>query len=91
MKRRSVVEADIGFMKRENRLGCNYLKGITGDQTNAAFAAIGKNMRILLREISFLFFLPEILPAIHLFFTAGTIFKTIFPKKQCFFLKISLP
>jgi IS5 family transposase len=81
MKRRSVIEADIGFMKRENRLGCNYLKGITGDQINAAFAAIGKNMRILLREISFLFFLPEFILAVRSFLTQEAILKTNFLQK----------
>jgi len=60
MKRRSVIEGDIGFMKHETRLNRNYLKGTRGDEINAMFAAIGKNLRMLLRELSFLPFLTSL-------------------------------
>jgi IS5 family transposase len=48
LKRRSAVEPIIGHMKRGNRLGRNFLKGIHGDQNNAILAAAGRNMAKLL-------------------------------------------
>jgi hypothetical protein len=49
MKQRSVIEAVIGHLKNDGRLGRNYLKGRLGDKINAIFAAIGHNFRLLLK------------------------------------------
>ena len=54
--RRSVIEADIGHMKGEHRLGRNYLKGKEGDALNVAFSACGKNLRMIYRRIASTFF-----------------------------------
>lgn len=45
IKRRSAIEPIIGHMKFSNRMGRNYLKGITGDKTNAVLAGSGRNVR----------------------------------------------
>lgn len=47
-KRRSAVEPKIGHLKSDNRMGRNFLKGMTGDQINALLAGIGANLRKLL-------------------------------------------
>lgn len=55
-KRRSAIEAIIGHLKREHRLGRNYLKGSVGDTNNALLAGMGFNLMLLLRELSGYFF-----------------------------------
>lgn len=54
LKRRSAIEAVIGHQKTEGRLGWNRLRGILGDKINALMAAIGYNLRLILRALSFL-------------------------------------
>lgn len=54
MKRRAAVEPIIGHVKAEHRMGRNYLKGHTGDRTNAILAAAGFNFHLLLRWFQFL-------------------------------------
>ncbi|MCG8340885.1 MAG: hypothetical protein MI674_06485 [Cytophagales bacterium] len=51
LKRRSSLEALIGPMKNEGKLGVNYLKGVVGAPLNALLCAIGHNLRILLAFI----------------------------------------
>jgi transposase, IS5 family len=55
-KRRSAVEAIIGHLKSEYRMGRNYLKGSIGDRNNALLAGMGFNLGLLLREIGGYFF-----------------------------------
>ena len=52
---RSAIEAIIGHLKSDHRLGRNYLKGRLGDSMNGLLAGIGFNLRLLLREVAFLF------------------------------------
>ena len=51
-KRRSAIEPIIGHMKSEHGLGCNLLGGELGDAQNAVFAAIGLNLRKMLRALA---------------------------------------
>ena len=53
-KRRSAIEAVIGHEKTEGRLGWNQLRGLLGDKVNALMAAIGYNLRMILKVLSFL-------------------------------------
>jgi len=55
LKRRSAIEAVIGHQKTEGRLGLNQLRGLLGDKINALIAAIGYNLRIILRVLALLF------------------------------------
>ncbi|MDD3739812.1 MAG: transposase, partial [Bacteroidales bacterium] len=50
-KSRAAVEPVIGHLKRDCRMGINYLKGIIGNEINANLAAAGFNFRGLLRKI----------------------------------------
>jgi len=54
LKRRSAIEAVIGHQKTEGRLGWNRLRGVLGDKINALMAAIGYNLRLIVRALSFL-------------------------------------
>ena len=54
LKRRSAIEAVIGHEKTEGRLGWNRLRGVLGDKVNALMAAIGYNLRLILKALSFL-------------------------------------
>ncbi|MCK5914420.1 MAG: IS5 family transposase, partial [Desulfuromusa sp.] len=54
LKRRSAIEAVIGHEKTEGRLGWNQLRGLLGDKVNALMAAIGYNLRLILKVLSFL-------------------------------------
>jgi len=51
-KRRSAIEAIIGHLKSDHRLGRNYLKGSVGDTNNALLAGMGFNLMLLLRELA---------------------------------------
>lgn len=51
-KRRSAIEAMIGHLKSDHRLGRNYLKGLLGDKHNALLAGMGFNLMLLLRELA---------------------------------------
>ena len=51
-KRRSAIEAIIGHLKSDHRLGRNYLKGSLGDRTNALLAGMGLNLMLLVREMA---------------------------------------
>ena len=62
LRRRSLIEAVIGHMKTDNRLGRNYLLGADGDAINAVLAAVGYNLRRLLGYLRVL--LTRILAAI---------------------------
>lgn len=53
LKRRSAIEAVIGHQKTEGRLDRNRLRGILGDQMNAMMAAMGYNLRLILKALSF--------------------------------------
>ena len=48
MRRRSAIEAVIGHLKNDGRLGRNYLKGRLGDCLNVILSAVGQNLRLLL-------------------------------------------
>ena len=50
-KRRAAIEAMIGHLKSEHRLGRNYLKGSVGDTHIALLAGMGFNLMLLLREL----------------------------------------
>ena len=50
---RSAIEAIIGHLKSDHRLGRNYLKGTLGDSLNGLLAGIGFNFRVLLREVAY--------------------------------------
>jgi IS5 family transposase len=48
LKRRSAIEAMIGPMKADGRLGRNHLLGGAGDAMNALLVAAGHNLRLIL-------------------------------------------
>ena len=50
-KRRSSIEAIIGHLKSDHRLGRNYLQGRSGDAMNALLAGMGFNLMLLVREL----------------------------------------
>jgi IS5 family transposase len=54
LKRRSAIEAVIGHQKTEGRLGWNRLRCVLGDKINALMAAIGYNLKLILKALSFL-------------------------------------
>lgn len=51
-RRRSAIEAVIGHLKSEYRLGRNYLKGSVGDADNALWAGMDFNLMLLLRKVA---------------------------------------
>ncbi len=55
LRRRSAVEAVIGHLKCDGRLGRNYLKGRDGDKINAILAGAGYNYRLVLKWLRLLF------------------------------------
>ena len=59
-KEEGSIEPVIDHMKREHRLGRNYLGGIRGDKINPILSASVFNMQKLLRSfaVSFLFLFP---------------------------------
>ena len=56
LRRRSSIEPSIGHMKADNRLQRNHLTGEEGDRINALLAAVGYNLRKLLRWLFFVLF-----------------------------------
>ena len=50
-KRSSAIEAMIGHLKSEHRLGTKDIKGSVGDTHNALLAGMGFNLMLLLREL----------------------------------------
>ncbi len=54
LRRRSAVEPVIGHIKSEHRMGRNYLWHRQGDAANAVLAAVGYNIRRLIRWLSLL-------------------------------------
>ncbi len=51
LRRRSAIEAMIGHMKTDGRLGRNYLLGHAGDAVNALLCAAGHNLRLILNRL----------------------------------------
>ncbi len=62
LRRRSAIEAVIGHMKNDGRLGRNFLKGRDGDKINAILAGAGYNYRLVLKWLRLL--LARIMAAI---------------------------
>lgn len=54
IKRRSAIEATIGHMKMDGRLGRNPLKGAVGDVLHAVMCGAGHNIRLLLKKLRLL-------------------------------------
>jgi hypothetical protein len=54
LRRRSAVEPVIGHLKAEHRMGRNYLWFWHGDANNALLAAVGYNIRRLVRWLRIL-------------------------------------
>ena len=50
-RRRSCVEAVIGHLKWDGRMGRNFLHGKRGDELNALFSGSGQNMRKLMKGL----------------------------------------
>lgn len=59
LKRRQAIEPYIGHMKRDGKLGRNFLKGKLGDQLNAVLCGIGHNLRMISRNLRGLSFAPS--------------------------------
>jgi IS5 family transposase len=55
LRRRSAIEAVIGHMKSDGRLGRNFLKGRVGDKINAILVGAGYNYRLVLKWLRLLF------------------------------------
>ncbi len=55
LRRRSAIEAVIGHLKNDGRLGRNFLKGRDGDRINAILAGAGYNYRLVLKWLRRLF------------------------------------
>ena len=74
LKRRAVVEPVIGHAKNDGLLGRNWLAGRAGDRSNALLAAVGFNLRQLLRFLkrTELFLCPFL----------RTLFAALLPQKQ---------
>ena len=53
LKRRSVIEPEIGHMKNDGRLDRCYLKGAVGDAINVVMVAAGHNLRKILNKLRF--------------------------------------
>jgi IS5 family transposase len=51
IKRRSAIEATIGHMKSDGKLGKNWLKGALGDAIHALLCGTGHNIRMILRKL----------------------------------------
>ena len=51
VRRSSAIEAMIGHLKSEHRLGRKDIKGSVGDTHNALLAGMGFNLMLLLREL----------------------------------------
>ncbi len=51
LKRRQAIEPTIGHLKADHRMNRNYLAGSEGDALNAVLAAVGFNIRWLLRAL----------------------------------------
>lgn len=54
LKRCSAVEAVIGHLKTDGKMGSCYLKGVIGDTLNAMLYGAGHNIRLLLRTMAVL-------------------------------------
>jgi IS5 family transposase len=50
MLKRSSVEAHIGHMKNEGRLGISMLKGVLGDKINASLCGAAHNLRLIIKN-----------------------------------------
>jgi IS5 family transposase len=54
LRRRSAIEAMIGHMKQDGRLGRNHLLGVAGDAMDALLVAAGHNLRLILNWLRLL-------------------------------------
>lgn len=54
LRRRSAIEAVIGHMKTNGRLGRNFFKGRHGDHVDVVLTAVGYNLRLILRWLRLL-------------------------------------
>ena len=52
-RRRATVEAVIGHLKQDYRLGRNYLKGTAGDEINVMMESATFNLKKLMRKLLF--------------------------------------
>jgi IS5 family transposase len=52
LRRRSAIEAMIGHMKLDGKLGRNHLKGAVGDAIHALLCGAGHNLRLILRHLA---------------------------------------
>jgi IS5 family transposase len=52
LRRRSAIEAMIGHMKLDGKLGRNHLKGALGDAIHALLCGAGHNLRLILRHLA---------------------------------------
>ena len=50
MLKRSSIEAHIGHMKNEGKLGINMLKGMLGDKINASLCGATHNLRLIIKN-----------------------------------------
>jgi IS5 family transposase len=71
MRRRSRIEADIGHMKNDSRLGRNFLLGKDGDAFNALMCGCAANLSLLIAQIYLWVFSS-------LFVQAQTVFFALF-------------
>lgn len=51
VRRRSKSESVISYLKRNCRMGVNYLKGVIGDAINGALSAVAYNLRLITRHL----------------------------------------
>lgn len=82
LKRRSAIEPMIGHAKCDGRLGRNWLLGPDGDKINALLAAVGHNLRLILRRLARLF--ARILGAVARIMAAGARIRAVSAGQSAF-------
>ena len=72
-RKRAGIEATIGHLKADFRLGRNFLKGQIGDEINLCMACCAYNLKLLVNNLNFLFFAQKYVQlfAICLYFFMG--------------------
>jgi IS5 family transposase len=53
IKRRSAIEPTIGHMKKDGKLGRNWLKGALGDAIHAVLCGVGHNIRLIVNKLKY--------------------------------------